>query len=317
MADKLENNFASLITKMQHPADIELEKFTPCLVKLMVSGARAPGFWSAEIGPPEKAGSEEWHLVQRFRSPEEAEAWKSSSVRTNEINDIQKTFTGKTIAITDEIQLANDKNEVSTAIVTDLKPGMEDAYFAWELKMQSVQAAFPGYRGAYIQPPVANRPGQWATLLRFDSPEALERWLAAPQRIELVQQGQAFIKSTQLTQVNNAFPGWFPVDAQGNAPPNWKTAQLVVLGLFPIVMLQIKFLNPYYAGLNQISPVIGNVINMIISCSCVTWITMPQFIKLYGFWLFPEKSTPKGNLLGQLAVLGFLALESALLWHLL
>ncbi len=42
----------------------------------------------------------------------------------------------------------------------------------------------------------------------------------------------------------SSFPGWMPVDEDGGSPANWKAAALVVLGLYPIVCLQIKFLSP-------------------------------------------------------------------------
>ncbi len=310
------DDFASLITKLQKPAGTQLEKFTPYLVKLMVAGAKFSGFWSAEILPPAVDESNEWSLVQRFKGLEEASAWHTSEARRTVISEIISSANGNDLAVTDELR-KDAKSDVATAIVTDVKPGMEEAYFAWEIKIQSAQASFPGYCGSYMQPPVPSRPGQWATLLRFNSPEALEKWFASPERKQLLEEGQAFVKSTQIKQVTSSFPGWFPTDSAGNGPPNWKAAQLVVLGLFPIVMLQIKYCNPYYASLNQISPTIGNVINMIVSCSGVTWVTMPLFIKLFGFWMFPELRTTKVDLLGQLAVLGFLAVEMALLWHLL
>jgi uncharacterized protein len=47
-----------------------------------------------------------------------------------------------------------------------------------------------------------------------------------------------------------SFPGWVPINPMtGKGPPNWKTALLVILGLFPIVMLEMRFLSPILASL--------------------------------------------------------------------
>ena len=65
--------FAALITKVQKPESMQIGKFAPCLINLMLAGAKYPGFWSSEIIPPETSATKEWKVVQRFRTREEAE----------------------------------------------------------------------------------------------------------------------------------------------------------------------------------------------------------------------------------------------------
>ena len=65
---------------------------------------------------------------------------------------------------------------------------------------------------------------------------------------------------------------------------------LVLLGLFPIVMLESLFLSPRLASLNfSLALFIGNTI----SVALTTWLTMPVFIKALDWWLFPKPDAPK------------------------
>ena len=99
--------------------------------------------------------------------------------------------------------------------------------------------------------------------------------------------------------------------------PNWKTALLVVLGLFPIVMLEMRFLSPILTSLGlhaSLATFIGNTISVF----GTTFVTMPLCIRWFGWWLFPAdtltwRATSKG-----IAILVVLfALEVAALWQLL
>ena len=81
--------------------------------------------------------------------------------------------------------------------------------------------------------------GHWTSILRYDSAEHLEAWMNAPERKALLSETREFIESEELMRLATAFPGWVPIDPlTGEGPPNWKTAMLVLLGLFPIVMLR-------------------------------------------------------------------------------
>lgn len=142
--------------------------------------------------------------------------------------------------------------------------------------------------------------------------------MAAPERAELLKESQAFIESEELTRLATSFPGWVPINpVTGKGPPDWKTAMLVLLGLFPIVMIELRFLSPMLTsfGLHaSLATFIGNAL----SVAATSFIAMPLFVRWFGWWLFPADTltwpaTSKG-----VAVLLFLfALEVAALWRLL
>jgi len=165
----------------------------------------------------------------------------------------------------------------------------------------------------FLQPP-EEKGGMWTTIIRFKSAPQLEALMNAPERRNLLQESKAFIEHEQLTHLATAFPGWVPVDPiTGKGPPDWKTALLVLLGLFPIVVIELRFLNPLLRGLNSsLATFIGNAI----SVAGTSFITMPLLVRVFGWWLFLDKKSPKWRTPGGVVILGLVcAGEVAFFWH--
>jgi len=259
-----------------------------------------PGYVSSDVMPGAN-GSNEWTIVINFRSADDLAAWRQSKERADIIAEAG-------------VQPAGDVTEV---IFSRIKPGMEDAYREWAARIEAAQARCPGYRGMFLQPP-DEEGGMWTTIIRFKSAPQLEMWINAPERKSLLQESKAFIEHEQLTRLATAFPGWVPVDPMtGKGPPNWKTAMLVLLGLFPVVMLELRFLNPVISrfGLHaSLATFIGNTL----SVAATSFITMPLFVRWFGWWLFSADAPTRRVTSKGVAILVVLfALEVAALWRLL
>ncbi len=274
-----------------------------------------PGFVSSDIIPPRQPGSNEWTIILNFRSNEALVVWQKSRERAEIIAEGAPLFEGGNFG--EIVQMGESgehpDSDVTEVIFSKIKPGKEDTYREWAARMQSAQAKYPGYKGTFLQPP-EEMGGFWTTIMRFDSASHLEGWMNAPERKEMLAESKAFIEHEQLTRLATSFPGWFPTDPKtGQGPPNWKAAMLVLLGLFPIVMLESRFLSPLLASLN-FSPAlfIGNVI----SVALTTWGTMPLFIKALNWWLLPKPSAPKSvHWTGTLLIFALYALSVAIFWR--
>jgi antibiotic biosynthesis monooxygenase (ABM) superfamily enzyme len=282
----------------------------------MMVGVEGSGVLSAEIVPPSDHDQTEWTLVQRFHSPEKIDSWRVSEPRLKLLEELAPKLERKEISLSEGVERTyGTVGSVAVAVVTQVKPGQEAAYCKCEGAYQSAQAKCSGYRGVYVQPPTSGTPGMWTTIIRFDSPEALDQWFTSSERKKLLEQSNPVVSSTDYQMVDTSFPGWFPSKQGAKGPPNWKTALLILLGLYPIVMLEIRFLNPQ---LNGLSPAFANFIGNIISVSLTTWVTMPAAIKAFDSWLFPTDKTPKWS--GPAAIIVLICLfliEIALLWRLL
>ncbi len=306
---------ATLVTRVAVPPEL-VQSLTGGLVKIMILGMDQQGFLSSEIVPP-AATDPSWKLIQRFRDPQQLAACKNLEARHKLLSELSSSLGIERQAIIEEELTGSATNgTVATAIVTLVKPGMETVYRQWESKIQSAQAKRSGYQGSYVQPPTDGTNHQWMTLLRFDSPEALDSWFGCDERKQLLQEANQFVSHTEFQKVSTSFPGWFPTDPKtGQPPPNWKTALLVLMGLYPIVMLEIRFLMPLMHGTVPAAP--ANFIGNLISIALTTWVTVPLSIKAFKFWLFPAEDDGGANLKGSLIVIAALAGEIGVLWNLL
>ena len=273
-----------------------------------------PGFVSSDIIPPTRPDSNEWTIILNFRSNEDLVVWQKSKERAEIIAEGVPLFEGGNFREVVQVRESGDRpdSDVTEVIFSKIKSGKEDTYREWAARMQSAQAKYPGYKGTYLQPP-DEKGGFWTTIMRFDSASHLEGWMNAPERKEMLNESKAFIEHEQLTRLATSFPGWFPTDPKtGQGPPKYKAGMLVLLGLFPIVMLEARFLNPQIAGLNpSLAMFIGNVL----SCAATTYLTMPLFVKALKWWILPEPDAPKSvHWKGALLVVALYVLSVAIFW---
>ena len=255
-------------------------------------------------------------MVLNFSSSAELNAWQQSKERAAVMGELMPLMTGGNIGEVMKKE-APDSNQPATnvtqVILSQIKPGMEDVYRAWAARIQQAQSQYSGYRGMYLQPPTFAG-GHWTTLLRFDTTEHLEAWLAAPERTKFLQEAKAFIENEELMRLATSFPGWVPINpVTGKGPPDWKTALLVLLGLYPIVVIELRFLNPVLRGMgSSLATFIGNAI----SIAGTTFITMPLFVRAFEWWLFVDENSSKRTTPVGLGILvGLFAVEVGFFWR--
>ena len=303
---------AILVARFQLRRDAEND-FAEWQASALTRAAGFEGFLNSEITPSGEGLS--WSVLLRFADSGHLEAWRKSETWQRLLEEAAPLLAEKS-SIEVEIKQSESDDGVVEVIITQVKAGKEAAYREWETKIQQAQSRFPGYRGAYVQPPVAGELG-WTTLMRFDTAEQLDKWLKSPERAALVKESESLVDYAHLQRMGTSFPGWFPTDPKtGKGPPNWKAAMLVLLGLFPIVMLEARFLSPRLPGVN---PSLGMFIGNVISVALTTYLTMPLFIKTFGWWLFPKSEASKTavNAAGTAVIFLLYAIEVAALWHLL
>jgi uncharacterized protein len=290
----------ALVTKIVSGHD-QHELISRALTKLMVLSMDKAGFVSAEIVPSGVTGVNEWSLIQRFLSEAQLSMWITDESRRRFLDGLAAELGDGASLSEDRLHGPMARGTVATAIMTKVKPGMEPAYRDWEARIQAAQASRSGYQGSYVQPPTKNSQ-QWMTLLRFDSPEALDSWFLSEERAQLLKEVEKLVSATEYKHIASSFPGWFPVDPDtGNSPANWKSSALVLLSIYPIVTLELKYLAPLMKGLSPST--LGHFILNLISVAACTWLTMPVLIKVFGFWLFPKEGDSCAEIKGALCII--------------
>lgn len=302
----------ALVTRIEEPSGIDRALFTDWITRVMMDGARYDGFWSGEMSAPSDPDSREWRLVQLFESQEQALVWKDSGARKQLLEHLRTLAVGGTAGVNEELTSGTEPGSgVASAILTDVKAENQEEYFAWEYKIQSAQAQYPGFQGTFFQPPGPNRPGKWTKLVRFNSAKALETWFESERRKALLEEADRFVASRQYQYIFNSFPGWFPIDPKtGKGPPPWKTALIVLLGLYPIIMIQVVLLVPLEHGW----PVaLRTFTNLLVSVCFTSWISVPYFVKTFSWWLLPAPDAAKtDSLKGALIIVLCLAAQVVL-----
>jgi antibiotic biosynthesis monooxygenase (ABM) superfamily enzyme len=280
------------------------------------------GFVSSDIVPPASGNpADQWTIILNFETHGSLTAWQTSPERGQILAEIVPLLEGGDFGETIKTDGSGEApgGNVTEVIFSKIRPGMADQYREWTQRIQAAQAKYPGYRGTYLQPPPAGKEnGHWTTILRYDNAAHLEAWMNAPERKALLDEAKSFVESEELMRLATAFPGWVPLDPMtGKGPPNWKTAMLVLLGLFPVIMLELKFLSPILHGLGlhaSLATFIGNCL----SVALTSFLTMPLFVRWFGWWLFPEPGKEKASTLRGTNLITLLyAAEVLVLWSLL
>lgn len=304
-----------LTTKVRIRPDAQ-EAFVNWQAKLHGVVVKFPGFISLEVCSTPNIFLN-WEITQRFDTAKNATAWRQSKQFQELKKELANMLEGGSNGLQEEeSQSSSIKSGVTEVFITKVSPGQEKVFRDWIAKMHKVEAQFPGFRGLYVQAPSGSQNHNWISLLQFDTTENLDRWLSSSERQKILTESESFISSLESHRMISPYAGWFSSISTGvKAPAAWKQGMMVLLVLFPIVMLEMKYLNPLLVSLNRS---LGTFIGNFISVGLVTWPLMPYAIRAFNWWLSPPASKEwQWTWLGLLIVLILYALSVILLWNLL
>lgn len=268
------------------------------------------GFISLEFQSP-MIQNQEWLIVQRFGSSIQADEWSKSSLYKQMLTELKSLIKNEKIEedVTDAFKV---KGGVTEVIIAEVNPEKETAYREWIAKIHLLEAKSPGFRGVYVQSPNESRGKFWITLLQFDTMKNLENWLASPERQKLLEESKKIISYIETHRVISPYAGWFASIAKvGELPAVWKQTMVVLLVLFPIVMMEFKYLLPLLSQLNiSFSTFIGNAL----SVSLISFPMMPIAIYFLGWWLLPKPGQQWAESVGLLIMIALYLIEIWMFW---
>ncbi|MBM6592511.1 hypothetical protein [Microvirga pudoricolor] len=298
----------SAITSRFILAEASPQTFAGWQAKLSRAATGAAGFVSIEMIPI-YSGSPEWQVAQRFKSSADLQAWRTGGERAALFAELLPLLSRDNPDIVEEAAPDYHATSFVTEVVTTtVQPGGEGRFQAFAQAIQSAQASFPGYMGTLIQAPVSQDVPYWTTLVRFATPAELDAWIESDERKALLAQVDRETSTWESRRMQSGFAAWFP-GAGSDSPPAWKQTMLVLLVLFPVVMLEIRFLSPYLASLPlAVATFIGNAL----SVALVSWPLMALAVSGLGWWLRPSPSNrAQAEATGLAVVLALYAIEIA------
>jgi len=302
-------NVTTLMTKLQILQDTSLAfvEWQAMLERLITSH---PGFVSLEIT---QGHDSEWLVVQRFSNLKALVSWQKSERCKRLLQEVQPLLKGPLQEI--EIDPSSLKGGVTEVFVTEAKAESDAHFQEWLSKIHLAEAQFAGFRGVYVQSPTAAQGKYWITLLQFDTPENLDRWLCSDERKALLEEAKSLINSLEKHRMISPYNGWFSsLTPAARAISIWKETMVILLLLYPIVMLQLKYLIP---NLQPLGPALSTFIGNSISVTLISWPLMPVAIFCLGWWLLPKQNARRKTLYGTIFVCLLYLVEVLFFWDLL
>lgn len=247
------------------------------------------GFIDQTTIPPNPPSQTQWVILQWFRDKKDALGWLCSPQRSM----LLTSTTQQEIDI-DEIHVVPSESTkpqpgISAIITTRVKPGSEAAYQDWQRTIAAAHANVKGFRGYRFEPPVSAASPDWLIILRFDTSEDLQGWMASPARLKLLDEAAPLTEATRIRVTRSAFDEWFRLDRGFEEHPAWKMSMLVLLVIYPLVFIFDQTVaGPIFARQGMpawLSMFIGNV-------CCVFMVSqlIPCVGQRFRWWLEPPRN---------------------------
>lgn len=189
---------------------------------------------------------------------------------------------------------SNDSDRSSPSVVVEyiVPKGKSWAFRGWHRRMVKSARGFEGFVRADRYRPLALPDDclKWYTVLHFEQPDQLKQWLQSSDRDTVLKSGRDIFKSYKFNSFETGMEGWFN-DQSGEeltslGPPAWKEILAVVLGLYPIIMVQ-GFILERLEVFEDWDPASAMLANNLITTCILTLIVMPRIVRWLNFWLRP------------------------------
>lgn len=187
---------------------------------------------------------------------------------------------------------AADRPFPSVVIEYIVPNGKSWAFRSWHRRMVKTAQRSEGFLRADCHRPLAVQEGclKWYTVLHFEQPHHLEQWLQSSDRESLLKAGRDVFKAYKFKSFETGLEGWFSDQSgeefTGLGPPAWKEILAVVLGLYPIIMVQ-GFILERLDVFESWEPASAMLANNLITTCVFTLVVMPRIVRWLNFWLRP------------------------------
>ena len=171
----------------------------------------------------------------------------------------------------------------------DVIHGRQEEFVDAQEQMVASTAGFPGYLGTVLVPAAPDDEiRHWFTVLAFRTDDQLATWLSSEERARNLPELRApLTRDFDQLSVDAPFGSIVRIDhGRARVTPNWKTAMLVLMVLYPTVMLLSRFVGPVLVDLG-IPTWLELWLSQIVSVALLSYALMPWATRAFTRWLDP------------------------------
>ncbi|MGL4238808.1 antibiotic biosynthesis monooxygenase [Tabrizicola sp.] len=180
---------------------------------------------------------------------------------------------------------------VTVLVRRRVKPGSEAAYEDWLKRMaEGVTREFPGYLGAEFHRPAAGS-GEYRSVFRFDSLEALERFETSDFRARMLAEAEPFFAGDAAWERMTGLEFWFdpPPGTRVPQPSPHRMALVLVAVVFVLVLALNLTIGPLMAGWPLALRVL---VTVTLQVGLMTYVVMPRLTPHIARFIYPKSATP-------------------------
>jgi uncharacterized protein len=92
-------------------------------------------------------------------------------------------------------------DDAATVIIGEtVRAGCEEAFLAWQQRLNSAASHYPGFIAAEINPPTPSQ-RHWSLIYRFDSVPNLQAWINSATRQDALADGRRYLECPSTQQI--------------------------------------------------------------------------------------------------------------------
>ena len=181
---------------------------------------------------------------------------------------------------------------VSTIFSHRVRAGSEAHYEDWLAGIVQAAARSPGSQGTTLLR-LTERGAEYLAITQFESLEALNAWLGSVERESWLSRLRAIDVCHEDVSTVAGMERWSPLPRVARAlPPRHKTAALVLLGLYPLVLVLDVVLGPHLSSLPRPVRLLAS---LLVSVPIMVGSVLPWLTRVFDGWLHSEEARGEGE----------------------
>lgn len=250
---------------------------------IMMLSRQAEGYLGSEIFPPIPGIQDAYVVLYRFNSGTQLRQWLASARRQELVLEIDALLVepGVQFFFSHGRQPAGS---ASSVFAYRIRQDKEAEFLDWRRRILEAARTFQGFLGTESFDTLDGKEPEFIVVVRFDSRVNLDAWLESKVRKEFIKEVRPLVHHVTLRRISSGFEGWFDISQDTAPPPRWRQALVILSALFPVILIMRQLLSPIFL---MFPLPVAFLILLTLDMAFLTYVVMPHYSRLMGFWLKP------------------------------